>query len=241
MLEPTGAAALFVHHTIRSVKADANWRAAVGGATNGLVGTSRSLCLVGLDPADPERIILCPVKDAYGECPDATAFEMLAEDMPQADGELVSISHMAMIERNVKIPNPTALVVVQGKGDKKSGPSAEKAAEAGDFLRDQLKDGAKPVSDYEKCAKCHAFWSTHHWQVTANGSCPGCGHASCTTEEGVQNAAIREGVSWGTIKRARPMLLIESSRKASKKDALPFIRLPAGHPALVPGARTELP
>lgn len=250
VLEATGATADFIHHTNKNVKKSADWRAAIGGATAGLIGTARSIQLVGRRPDDPSQVVLCPVKDSYVETPKAIAFEFNVEEFQQPNGEMIDVSAMRVAEKGLTITEPTALVVVVGGDDSKTGPSPEKAAEAAEFVCNALADGARAVKDVYRCkthpdgrqdpdgkAKCgHAATKV----VEANnGACPDCGGAM-TAVAGLQTDAEEAGVSWGTIKRAKTALELVTARKGFGGGGIFYWRLPDGHPALTPGAPEDL-
>lgn len=257
VLEPYNVTALFVHHTIRSVKASSDWRMAVGGATNGLTGSSRAIALVGRKPDAADVLIVCPVKTSNTETPKAFSYTFETVDMVQESGDEISVGFASPDEVDLDIPNPTALVVLTGDGTGgKKGPDPVKAAEAADFLTENLKDGPVPVTDCQQCKGCLKHFSMKH--VSANGgACPECQpvdedtvkagkvkvspNAVTITIEGLTSRAAREAISFnGAVKRAKSALQIESGRKGAKEKSIPWWRLPDGHPKLSPGAPTEL-
>ena len=238
LMERTGCTAIFVHHTNKNVRKSADWRAAIGGATSGLVGTARSVALFGVRPDDPSQRLLCPVKDSYDETPRAIAFEFLVEEFEKKDSDdAFEVAYFGIVERNIHVTNPTELVVIQGDGDTKRGPSPEKAAEAAAFLTDALQYGAQPVKDAYRCPGC-GHYSVRHI-ASVNGACPEC-NGPVTEVEGLETLADAAGISWGTAKRAKQALEVESARKGFGPMSLNYWRLPDGHPKLAPNAAQVL-
>ncbi len=239
--------AMLVHHTNKSVAKNADWRSAIGGSTAGLTGTARSIALIGQRPDNPSQVLYCPVKDSNDETPLAIAYEFDTEDFDQSDGRTVSVAYMIESERDIKVVNKTALVFVQGSGDGKRGPAPEQAAAAAEFLTDLLAHGPVAVNDHILCSTnplgvggdCGLFHADH------DGACPDCGGPT-HGQLGIKSLASESEVSFGTAKRAKAALTIESSRKMDKhskggKRSVVFWRLPDGHPSLIPNAPVELP
>lgn len=222
---------LFLHHTNKNVKKSATWHAAIGGASGGLAGTSRKVHLVGPRPDDANHILMANVKDSYGPEADAIAFEFHEEEFDQSDGSQVSVSHVGIAEKGVKLDNKTEIVCVAGGGEKK-GPNPEQLAKAAEFLTETLKFGPVPAGFHNVCA-------SHGACGQDSDVCPTCG-GNVTAQNGVRQLGEDQDISWGTIKRARPHLKIENSRKGAGKGSVPYMRLPDGHPALIPGAPTDL-
>lgn len=238
VLEPLEAAAIFVHHTIRTLKQGASWHAAIGGSTQGLAGTSRGVLLCGVRPDDGSQVLVCPVKNSYGETGKAVAFDRDVESLTQANGDEVDVPYMVLAETGIMVADPVSLVRVAGDKNGRRGPSPERAAEAADFLRDNLADGPLPVNTCERCTRCLAHFSTKH--VEGNGgACPDCSGPTLSID-GLKQRAENDAVNFHTIKRAKAALAIESGRKGAKEKSVPFWRLPDGHPALNAGAPTEL-
>lgn len=242
VLHATNCAALFIHHTNKNVAKSANWRAAIGGATGGLTGTSRSICLVGPRPDDSAQIVLCPVKDNYRETPRAMSFEFLVEDFDQQNGDPVDVSYVSVTDKDLVISNPTTLVVIKGEADGSKGPDPIRAAEAADFITTALADGARAVADTCRCqtnpqgANDACGYLSIKRVEKADGACPDC--AGPVVEVlGIKSQAEEADVSWGTIKRAKAALTVVSSAKQQGfGDRINYWTLPAGHPSLKPSA-----
>jgi AAA domain len=249
VLKATDCSAMFVHHTNKNVKKNADWRAAIGGATAGLIGTARSIALVGKRPDDAAQIVFCPVKDSYDETPRALAFEFATEEFDQSDGRSVEVSYMRLAEKGLAITNPVSLVHVagDGDGDGKHGPSPEKAAEAAEFITETLADGCRPVKDVYRCKanpdststpndpsrKCgHASIKTFE---AAGECCPGCG-GEMVGVIGLESMAEAASISFHTVKKAKVAISVPSGVKGFGATRINYWRLPDGHPSLNPNA-----
>jgi hypothetical protein len=248
----TKCTAMFVHHTNKNVKKSMDWRAAIGGATAGLIGTARSIALCGRDSTG--SLLFAPVKDSYAEAPKAIRFDFQTEDFDQSNGETVEISYVTISEKGVICSNPTELVVVTGDGDGKRGPSPEVAAAAGDLLCTALANGPLPVNDTYRCMTrpdstmqpSDADWKKRSCGqlsvksvAKAGGCCPDC-NGNVVEVEGLKSLAEAAGVSFGTLKRVKPAYAIESGKKGFSDAAIGYWMLPAGHPSLDPTARDYL-
>jgi len=248
ILEATGCAGILVHHTNKGVKENADWRAAVGGATSGIVGTSRALSLFGRALDDPATCLMCPVKDSYADTPKAIRMEFRVEEFDQPNGLPVDIAYHGIIETGVSVPNPTALVVVQGKnGDTSKGPAPEKMAEAAEFLTNALADGPRAVKDTYRCLThpdsqglgSNLCGHKAVKEVEANsGACPDC-QGPMQATPGLMTEAEGTGISWGTIKRAKDGLTLVTARKGFGGGGIFYWRLPDGHPSLNPLSGNE--
>lgn len=251
MLQRVDCMALLVHHTNKNVKKSMDWQGAVGGATAGLIGTVRTLALVGKRPDNPDHVLYCPAKDSYAPAADAIAFEFQTEDLIQANGDLIEVPYMTIAEKGVKVANKTALVVVQGEGDGKKGPAPEAAAAAAQFLQETLANGPHPLNDVYLCKTNpdstknpdDKDWKSRdcghmavHTVEAAGGKCPGC-DGKVTQIEGIKSKAEAAMVSMGTIKRAKGPLMIDTDCKGFSKDRVQYWSLPDGHPSLIAGPR----
>ena len=236
----TGAIGIFLHHTLKHVRKGADWRAAVGGGTAGIIGKARFGIMYGVRPDESSHRLAVVVKDSYrdpkpnGVYDNTVAFEFDEEDLDDGHGNLRPVTYLRIAEKNVPIADPVSMVYLGGDGTGNSrGPSPEKAAEAAEWLREQLKDGAQPTSDAAIC-KTHGYLALDK----ASGGCPIC-QAPVTLVQGLKERAERDSISWGgAAKKALAALACESDRvkganKGSHKapGGLVFYwRLPDGHP-----------
>jgi hypothetical protein len=229
----TGCAMLFIHHTVKNLKKSASWQAALGGHTAGIAGSSRSVILVGKRPDNAEQLLAAQCKNAYGPESDAVAFEFDQETFQQPNGDPVDMSFVHLAEKGIKFTNPVSLCIIQGDAEKK-GPSPEMLAAAAEFLTLTLADGPVPVEDSNLCPD-HGHI---HMDVGT------CNVKGCTrdlrTVLGLKSMAQDADISHGTLKRARAALEIVASRKGAGKGAVPYVRLPDGHPAINPNAPVTL-
>lgn len=252
--ERTKCAAMLVHHTLKNVRANADWRAAIGGPTDGIQGTARAISLFGVRPDNAAQRVLCPVKDNYGEKPAALAMEFDTEEFDQEDGPPVEIAYVNISERQLTIANPTALVVVQGQGDGKRGPKPEALRDAAAFLTETLANGPLSVKDCYLCLtnpdgiapdgsklkdpedpKRKCGHKTVKDVQSAKDVCPDCG-GPVQAVEGIHSRAEGAEVTAGTLKKTLPHLGVITARKGFGSGGMWFWRLPDGHPKLAPNA-----
>lgn len=249
--ERTGAVVIFSHHTIKHAKKGADWRAVIGGTSGGLVGSARWGCLYGVRPDDASQRVLVPVADQFDEPSPAVAFEFEQEDFDfDINGQTVQrpVSYLRVSETGIKIANPAEVVYIQGDASKR-GPDPEARKQAFEFITEALKDGARTVKDAWRCdsnpdGDGNGGCGYIAGKVGAkSGQCPYCG-GSISMVRGLQEEAEGLGISWGTVKRAAPMLPVVSAPKGSssaKSGVLHFWRLPDGHPKMGPNYVSVLP
>jgi len=261
LLDRTGAVMILTHHTIKNVKKGADWRAAVGGSAEGLVGTCRWGVLYGNRPDDAAQTLAVPVKDQFDEESPALAFEFDQEDFDfDINGKTVQrpVSYLRIAETGIKqwnVNNAVEVVYVQGDAGKR-GPDPEARKQAFEFITEALKDGARTVKDAWRCDKnpdgvAHPSGDPAKRECgyiagkvgASKGQCPYCG-GSISMVRGLMEEAEGEGISWGTVKRAAPMLPVVSAPKGSSSapsGVLHFWRLPDGHPKMCPNYVSVLP
>jgi hypothetical protein len=245
VLPQTGATGILVHHTLKNVKKGADWKAAVGGATAGLVGKSRFGFLYGIRPDDSDQRVLITVKDSYrptvvNGSHHALAYEFDEEDVDDGSGNLRPVSFIRLAEKAVAISDPVHCVFLGGDNNSR-GPTPEKAAAAAEWLCTQLADGARPVSDVSRCMthpdgnpKMLGECGWMSYAKIGDGSCPYC-RGPIKLEQGLKETAELDGISWGgAARKALAALGCENARKGSRTadSGLVFSwRLPDGHPA----------
>jgi len=236
----TGATGILVHHTLKHVRQGTDWRAAVGGATSGIVGKSRFGILYGIRPDDGGQRLAVKVKDSYADPKNAAgaydksvAYEIDEEDLDDGHGNLRPVAYVTIADKRVPLMDPTGMVYLGSDGQGQRGPKPEKAAEAAEWVGNALADGAVPTSDAGLCGKCgYLAWDK------CGGGCPICG-GPATMVQGLKERCEQDSLSWGgAVKKALSALGCESDRvkgasKGSHKapGGLVFYwRLPDGHP-----------
>lgn len=217
----TGCAMIMIHHVNKNVKKSADPLSALGGSTEGIVGSSRMIHLVGPNPADAAETAMCPIKNSYGKVEyEAMTFTTETEEFDQSNGTTVEVAHADIAGKGVKIVNPIDLAISTGHGEAR-GPTPEQLTAACEFLTKLLADGPVPVSDAHLCA-------THGHVSQDVHACPTCS-GPLTLVTGARTQAEDADLVWhGAVKRARKFLEIEISRKGSGKGSVPYVRLPIG-------------
>lgn len=81
MAEETGCAVIFVDHVLKNVAKNSHPLAAIGGASSGLAAAGRMVYVVGRDPSDKDRVLMCNVKSSLRDDPEAFEFAMDEEDV----------------------------------------------------------------------------------------------------------------------------------------------------------------
>lgn len=246
VLPETGATGVLVHHTLKHTKKGMDWRAAIGGATAGIVGKSRFGVIFGARPdGDGSQRLMVPVKDSYRNVVENGAFHGIAlefdeEDIDDGTGTLKPVALMRIAEKKVAISNPVECVFLMGENSQR-GPTPEKAAEAADWLKDILSDGAYPTSDVSRCMT-HPDGNPNNtsecgWMSYAkigDGSCPYC-DGPVQLVQGLKESAEQDEISWGgAARKALAAMGCISDRKGSKTADSGLVfwwRLPDGHPA----------
>lgn len=245
MCDRTGCTVLFIAHTYRNIKAKGS--DPLSALPGGLANTARFALLFGADPADATRLVLTRVKDSYESVRTPTngyraiAFEWDAvEFIDPIKGTPYEVGALRIAEKEVSIGDPLATVRMAKDGDGKSGPSAEKRAEAAEFLSNALAAGPLPVEP-RGAHVCLAGCG-----YTAGDSCPKCA-GQVTTGPYLKGLVESEGLSWGTILRAQEVIGVVKGRKPGPnpkkrlEGSIAWWRLPDGHPKLHPNAPVELP
>jgi hypothetical protein len=249
VLPRTGATGVLVHHTLKHTKKGMDWRAAIGGATAGIVGKSRWGVIFGARPDDGSQRLIVPVKDSYRSVVENGAYHAIAvefdeEDLDDGNGVLKPVAYMRIAEKGVAITNPVECVYLMGENSQR-GPSPEKFAEASEWLQVILADGAMPVSDAVLCVS-HPNGRTSKTDPTrkecgymsyakvGDNPCPYCG-GNVQLVQGMKETAEMDSLSWGgAIRKALTAIGCVSDRKGSKTadSGLVFSwRLPDGHPS----------
>lgn len=81
MAEDLQVAIVIVDHTIKSVPASGHPLAAIGGSGSGVAAAARMAYIVGRDPSDKDRVLMCNVKSNLRDEPRALEFEIDIEEV----------------------------------------------------------------------------------------------------------------------------------------------------------------
>jgi hypothetical protein len=135
LAEQTGCAIVLVDHTIKSVgSVKAHPLNAIGGSSSGTMAHGRMIYIVGRDPEDKDRIIMCNVKSQLRDDPLPLEFEMDEADVPGIELPQPLIIEQREITEGY---NPMVMLLSQNKGGKAGRPPTKREA-ALEFLIDYL-------------------------------------------------------------------------------------------------------
>jgi DNA repair protein RadA/Sms len=81
LCEDTGLAIVFVDHVLKNVPKSAHPLTAIGGASSGLSAAARMVYIIGRDPEDKDRILMCNIKSNLRDEPEPFEFTMDEEDV----------------------------------------------------------------------------------------------------------------------------------------------------------------
>lgn len=134
LAEDTGCAIVFVDHVIKNVAKNSHPMNAIGGASSGLAAAGRMIYIVGRDPEDKDRIIMCNVKTQLRDDPLPLEFLMDEEDVPGIDRPQPLLVKQGEIEDGY---DPMLMLAKASKGGKLGRPPT-KREQATEFLTDYL-------------------------------------------------------------------------------------------------------
>lgn len=81
MAEETGCSVIFIDHVLKNVAKNSHPLAAIGGASSGLAAAGRMVYVVGRDPEDKDRVLMCNVKSSLRDDPEPFEFAMDEADI----------------------------------------------------------------------------------------------------------------------------------------------------------------
>lgn len=81
LAEEHDCAIIFVDHVLKNVAKNSHPLAAIGGASSGLAAAGRMVYIVGRDPEDKDRVLMCNVKSSLRDDPEPFEFAMDEEDV----------------------------------------------------------------------------------------------------------------------------------------------------------------
>lgn len=139
LAESTGCAVVITEHALKKISKDAHPLSSIGGNSSGLPAACRMGFILGVDPDDGDRRVLCCVKHNISQEPPALAFEV---DVDEFDivGEVPSL-----IVQGETTFDARRLLVITGNG--KPGRKPDKRAEAAEWLASHMAItlAAKPI------------------------------------------------------------------------------------------------
>jgi RecA/RadA recombinase len=130
--EETGLAVVLIDHVLKNVSKNSHPLAAIGGASSGLTAAARMVYIVGRDPSDKDRVLMCNIKSNLANDPEPWEFAMDEE-------EVEGIGSMPLLIDTGECPgyDPMEMLARQGKSGK-AGRSPTKREAAIEFLIDYL-------------------------------------------------------------------------------------------------------
>jgi hypothetical protein len=153
LAEQTGCAIVLVDHVVKHVAANAHPLQAIGGSGSGLAAAARTAFIVGKDPKDNERVILCCVKPVAEE-PRALAFTLDAVPYIDNDQRHEGTAGFLTAEAGEFDFDARRLLVVES-GTKTGRPPSKRAA-AAEWLTNYLfaaEDHERPAAEVEEDAR----------------------------------------------------------------------------------------
>lgn len=129
----TGLAVVLVDHVLKNVPRSAHPLSAIGGASSGLSAAARMVYIVGRDPDDKDRIILCNIKSNLREEPEPYEFAMDEADV-EGFGSMALLIDTGEMNEGYDV---MALLSKPGKGGKAGRPPTKREA-ACEFLVEYL-------------------------------------------------------------------------------------------------------
>lgn len=138
LAQETGCAIVLVDHVIKNVARNSHPLNAIGGSGSGLSAAGRMVYIVGRDPEDKDRIIMCNVKSQLRDDPWPLEFEMDEAEVPDVDRPQPLLVETGELEEGF---DPMVMLAKANKGGKRGRPPTKREA-AAEFLMDYL--GAAP-------------------------------------------------------------------------------------------------
>lgn len=132
LCEETGLAIVFIDHVLKNVPRNAHPLAAIGGASSGLAAAARMVYIIGRDPEDKDRILLCNIKTNLRDEPEPFEFTMDEE-------EVEGVGTMSILIDSGEAPGYDVMNLLSrpGKGGRMGRPPTKREA-AAEFLIDYL-------------------------------------------------------------------------------------------------------
>jgi hypothetical protein len=134
LAEETGCAIVLIDHVLKNVAKTSHPMSAIGGASSGLPAAARMVYIVGRDPEDKDRVIMCNIKSQLRDDPLPLEFEMDEADVPNVDLPQPLLTYTGEVEEGY---NPMLMLATPGRGGKLGRPPTKREA-AIEFLIDYL-------------------------------------------------------------------------------------------------------
>src|SRR5262245_23286837 len=134
LAEDTGCAIVLIDHVLKNVAKNSHPMAAIGGASSGLPAAARMVYIVGRDPEDKDRIIVCNIKSQLRDDPYPLEFEMDEADVENVDRPVPMLTFTGEIEEGY---DPMLMLAKPGRGGKLGRPPTKREA-ALEFLIEYL-------------------------------------------------------------------------------------------------------
>jgi len=134
LAEETGCAIILVDHVIKNVAKNSHPLNAIGGSSSGLPAAGRMIYIVGRDPEDKDRIIMCNVKSQLRDDPLPIEFEMDEADVEGIERPQPLLTYTGEIEDGF---DPMLMLAKTSRGGKLGRPPTKREA-AKEFLIDYL-------------------------------------------------------------------------------------------------------
>ncbi len=146
----TGCSFLVIEHTLKRVSADSEPLDAIGGSGSGLPAAARMAYLLGCDPKDGERRLLCCAKSNVRARPKALAFEVDLAEMDVGPIPYLLYQEEVDVQANVLFTKSSHAT---------PGRPPDKRAAAAEWLTRYLFDAKKPqkAGDIYEDAKQYAL------------------------------------------------------------------------------------
>lgn len=129
----TGLAVVLVDHVLKNVARSAHPLSAIGGASSGLTAAARMVYIVGRDPTDKDRVLLCNIKSNLREEPEPFEFAMDEADV-EGFGSMSLLIDTGELTSGYDVME---LLAKPGKGGRAGRPPTKREA-ACEFLADYL-------------------------------------------------------------------------------------------------------
>lgn len=155
--ERTGCAFVFADHVVKHFAAKSHPLLAIGGGGSGLAAAVRMAYLIGKDPDDDERVLLCPVKSNLRDNPPALAFLPDARTFVGTDGR-EGTAGLLLPREECEFDARRLLSVPTD--ERKRGRPPEKRAEAARWLTNYLfvaDEHEAPMTQIEEDARQYAI------------------------------------------------------------------------------------
>jgi hypothetical protein len=134
LAQETGCAIVLIDHVIKNVAKNSHPLNAIGGTGSGLAAAGRMVYIVGRDPEDKDRILMCNVKSQLRDDPLPIEFEMDEADVEGISKPMPLLTYTGEVEEGF---DPMAMLAKASKGSKLGRPPTKREA-ALEFLVDYL-------------------------------------------------------------------------------------------------------